>query len=450
MTLAVNKEALRIPALPLDMAPSFETNNEFDSDVLLKNQPIPKRLQNFETKSVVASGLRSKIANIDHDSCEAGDEDSFFVADIGAVVRNYRLWQQELPQVQPHYAVKCNTDMRVIEALARMGCNFDCASKTEIDQVLLLGVDPGRIVYANPCKTNSYVRHAKEVGVNLTTVDNVHELQKIKRFHPECGILIRIMTDDESAQCRLSTKFGCSVKTAVEELFPLAKELNLRVRGVAFHVGLGATDLDSIYKAVQDSRILFDCGIDQFGFKEMNLLDIGGGFQELTFGESSAMVRMSLDKFFSSAYRELHPVEFIAEPGRFMVANAFTLAVHVIARRDVREAESEVQAMLYVNDGVYGNLNCILFDHQVPLASLLTHKGQFVYGSEPDPGFSFSIWGPTCDGLDCISGKCLLAFNVEVGDWLYFPNLGAYTSAATTSFNGFKGTAEVVYVNSEK
>lgn len=434
------------------MTPSIENNHEFDSVTLLNEKQISSQdlQQVYDFKTAVADGFRSKVLLIDHDSCNAGDEDSFFVADIGAVIRNFKTWQQELPEVQPHYAVKCNTDMRIIDTLAGMGCNFDCASKNEIDQVLSLGVDPCRIVYANPCKTNSYVRHAREVGVNMTTVDNVQELQKISRYHPECGILIRIMTDDESAQCRLSTKFGCTIETAKKELFPLASELGLCIRGVAFHVGLGATDLDSIYKAVEDSRILFDCGIEHFGFKRMDLLDIGGGFQDLSFKESSAMVRMSLDKFFSSAYRELHPVKFIAEPGRFMVANAFTLGTHVIARRNVKEAESDVEAMLYVNDGVYGNLNCILFDHQIPVASVLMHKGHFVYGQEAASGFKFSIWGPTCDGLDCISGKSQLAHDVEVGDWLYFANVGAYTSAATTSFNGFKGGAEVVYVNSEK
>lgn len=428
------------------MAPSIEDKHEITSDEWIDLLSVGKH-RVVSTEAAVAVGLKSKISSIDHNVCDPGDEDSFFVADVGAVIRNYRLWQQELPQVQPHYAVKCNTDLRVIETLAKMGCNFDCASKAEIDRVLHLGVDPSRIVYANPCKTNSYVRHARDVGVNLTTVDNVHELKKIQQHHPRCGVLIRIMTDDESAQCRLSTKFGCSVETASNELMPMAKEMGICVRGVAFHVGLGATDFDSIFKAIQDSRTLFDIGFDQYGF-DMDVLDIGGGFQELTFEDSSAMVRMSLDKFFSNAYREVHPVHFIAEPGRFMVANAFTLATHVIARRDVRDSGTDVEAMLYVNDGVYGNLNCILFDHQVPEAAVLTHHGQFVLGSNAQGG-NFSIWGPTCDGLDCISVSTKLAHSVQVGDWLYFGNVGAYTSAATTSFNGFKGTAEVVYVNSE-
>ena len=102
--------------------------------------------------------------------------------------------------------------------------------------------------------------------------------------------------------------------------------------------------------------------------------------------------------------------------------------------------------MLYINDGVYGNLNCILFDHQHPVARVLKSQDQ---EAEKSDEYVFLIWGPTCDGLDCVSPRAVLPKNVQVGDWLYFPNLGAYTSAATTSFNGLGGRALVKYVSSE-
>lgn len=398
----------------------------------------------------VGNALKARIADIDHVSCDAGDEDSFFVCDLGVVKRAFQIWSEMLPMVRPHYAVKCNTDSQIISTLASLGCNFDCASKAEIEAVLLQGISVDRIVYANPCKTNSFIRFAKTADIKLTTIDNAHELHKMKQFHPDCGILIRIATDDESAQCRLSTKFGCTVECAVDELLPLAQELGLPVVGVAFHVGSGAKDFGSIYKAVQDSRMVFDIG-HQLGFK-MDVLDIGGGFEAETFEESSAMVRLALDKFFPN---ETESVRFIAEPGRFMVSNAFTLAAHIIAKRDLprhlEAVENGVRAMLYINDGVYGNLNCILFDHQQPEPHVLTHRDKFLYGNDAHVKGKhyFSIWGPTCDGLDCVSSKCGLGQDAGVGDWLYFPNLGAYTSAATTSFNGFKAVAEVIYVDSE-
>ena len=116
----------------------------------------------------------------------------------------------------------------------------------------------------------------------------------------------------------------------------------------------------------------------EFGFTPQ-LLDIGGGFERGTFNELSKMVNFALEKYFPLEYTTNHGIKFIAEPGRFMVANAFTLITHVIARRDLAENENDVKAMLYINDGVYGNLNCILFDHQNPKVYVLTYKNQLYY-----------------------------------------------------------------------
>ncbi|CAK9438827.1 uncharacterized protein LODBEIA_P30510 [Lodderomyces beijingensis] len=428
----------------------------FDNDSLV-TRTTTKLAKNVDVLSdnavLIEKALVEHITTINHEECDAGDEDSFFVCDLNEVCKSVELWRAQLPRVQPHYAIKCNTNLEILKCLDKLGVNYDCASKNEIDTVLRLGIDADRIVYANPCKTNSFIRHARDSGVNLTTVDNVHELHKLARFHPQCRVLIRIMTDDEDAQCRLSTKFGCSISTVVKEILPVAKQLNLDVAGVAFHVGSGAKDFTSIYKAVRDARTIFDCGLN-YGFN-MDILDIGGGFEFETFGESSAMVNYSLDKFFSD---DQHQVKFIAEPGRFMVANAFTLATHIIAKRDLPQPQSDIRAMLYINDGVYGNLNCILFDHQEPKAKVLHSGDKFHYmesasasasggATKGEGGYDFSIWGPTCDGLDCVSTKSKLSCDVKVGDWLYFPNLGAYTSCATTQFNGFKNDTKVIYIS---
>lgn len=434
------------------MAPSLEVFQDENSILNYKKPEVAQSIL-IEKKLVadatelVREALVAEVSNIDHDVCEAGEEDSFFVADLGEVYRSYQLWMEKLPQVQPHYAVKCNTDIEVVKLLGNLGVNFDCASKAEIDTVLGLGFDSLRIVYANPCKTNSFIRHAKNVNVNLTTVDNTQELYKMKKFHPESGILIRIATDDSTAQCQLSTKFGCSLNCAVDELLPLCQQLELNAVGVAFHVGSGAKDFDSIYRAIKEARLIFD-EAEQVGMA-MTVLDIGGGFERESFDKSSEVVNLSLDKFFPSTYVEQHEIRFIAEPGRFMVANSFTLAAHIIARRDLKV--DGMEAMVYINDGVYGNLNCILFDHQHPTAKVLRHNEEFFFGKDSEESrtakeYSFSIWGPTCDGLDCVSTRLVLDANVQVGDWLYFSNLGAYTSAATTSFNGFSSRANVKYV----
>lgn len=442
------------------MAPAIEIINE-NGYVLTSAASVSPVTESHEidfgdtvSSEIVKTALMEQVNKIDHDVCDAGDEDSFFVADLGQVFRSFQMWKQKLGRIQPFYAVKCNTDAKVVELLGHLGANFDCASKNEIDRVLALGFDPSRIIYANPCKTNSFIRYACEKKVDLTTADNAQELYKLHKFHPHTQILIRIITDDESAQCRLSTKFGCTVEVAVDELLPLCVKLGLDVAGVAFHVGSGAKCFNAFFKAIRDARRIFDKG-EELGLR-LKVLDIGGGFEKATFAESARVVNQSLDTFFPATYSNQHDIKFLAEPGRFMVADAFTLATHIIARRDL--CDDQMEAMVYINDGVYGNLNCILFDHQTPSAKVLKHAGQLFVGNDCDDrvdkggergcGYNFSIWGPTCDGLDCVSSKTVLGVNVEVGDWLYFPNLGAYTSAATTSFNGFSGCANVKYVSS--
>src|SRR5690606_18716484 len=118
--------------------------------------------------------------------------------------------------------------------LAALGTGFDCASKTEIQEILNLGVNPSRIVYAHPCKTASYLRYAAQEGVGLMTFDNVEELQKIKRIYPNARLLLRISTDDSKALCQLSLKYGAPLAT-VPELLQTAVELSLNVVGVSFH-----------------------------------------------------------------------------------------------------------------------------------------------------------------------------------------------------------------------
>lgn len=401
-----------------------------------KITPSPPHVSfSAHSAQVMKKAMLARVASIDLASCDPGAEDSFFVCDLAQVKASYAMWQRELPMVRPFYAVKCNTDKAVISVLAQLGTGFDCASKLEIDVVNESFVDAEDIVYANPCKTVSHVRHARDIGVSLTTVDNAGELHKLKKHHPEMGVLLRIATDDSAAQCELLNKFGCTVNTAIEELLPLCRELGLPVKGVAFHVGLGAVDFTAFTTAIKESRIIFDAAA-ALDIKGLDTLDIGGGFVRESFAEAAAVIRDALDEYFPPAENSLR---LIAEPGRFMVSNAFSLATHVVARRD--QIGDELPK-LYINDGVYNNLNCILFDHYTPVPQVLTSS------SGKNTETRFSVWGRTCDGLDCVSTNTQLKSDVVEGDWLWFENVGAYTSAASTHFNGFNGNSPVLYVDS--
>ena len=389
--------------------------------------------------------LVSRVSKVNEDTCLPGEDNSFFVCDLNEVRRLYQNWLVELPRVQPFYAVKCNNDPLILKTLAGLGVNFDCASKLEIETILKLGVDPSRIIYANPCKVSSFIRFARDKNVLKSTFDNVEELYKIKKFHPESELFLRIATDDSTAQCRLSTKYGAELEN-VRDLIQKCVDLGLNLVGVSFHVGSGASDFSSLYKATRDAKWVFDVAQNEFGLETLKCLDVGGGFQLESFKESSHILRMALDEFF--------PVEsgikIIAEPGRYFAASAFTLAAYVIAKRRVSDSE----AMVYINDGVYGNMNCILFDHQEPEPRILYHNNKFHYFDfnstssveTPEHPYKVSIWGPTCDGLDCIAKEYYMKYDLVVGDWMYFPGLGAYTSSAATPFNGFDQVAPTLYI----
>lgn len=329
--------------------------------------------------------------------------------------------------------------------MSALGTGFDCASKAEIDQVLKSGVDASRIIYAQPCKTNSYVRYAASQHVKQMTFDNADELYKIKKLFPGAELFLRISTDDSSSLCRLSLKFGAAMDST-DQLLALAKELDLNVVGVSFHVGSGASDPLAFRKAVQDARAVFDQAAT-VGFS-LRTLDVGGGFVSETFEDMAAALRQALDEYMPSH------INIIGEPGRYYVSSAFTIACHIIARRTIEDdLTGEKSYMIYLNDGLYGNFSSIMFDHQNPIAQVLNTDGRGYYNTvaaqESAGGIEYSIWGPTCDGIDRISESIRFDQALDVGDWLYFDEMGAYTKCSATRFNGFSDAHDVIYVASE-
>ncbi|KAG0316758.1 hypothetical protein BGZ99_006693 [Dissophora globulifera] len=396
--------------------------------------------------------LQARLASFDPTSEDAEAENAFYVADLGEVYRQHLRWKALLPRIEPFFAMKCNPDPMVMRLLASLGAGFDCASKNEIQSVLEMGVDPSRIIYANPCKQNSFVKYANTNNVRMMTFDNAEELHKIRRFHPEAQLVLRILTDDSKSLCKLGLKFGAPLDTT-RSLLATAQELGLDVIGVSFHVGSGCFDANAFGEAVIRARRVFDQAKD-YGF-DFKFLDVGGGYpsahvtEGITFEKVAAILGSTVDTLFGPEVR------VIAEPGRYYVGSAYTLATQVIARRtihrdqdDAMESDSPAH-MYYINDGMYGSFNCIMFDHQVCEPKVLLKDGAFTF-QQPlvqEPHGYASVWGPTCDSIDCISAKSSLPL-MESGDWLYFDNMGAYTITAASQFNGFS-KSEILYTTTE-
>ena len=214
--------------------------------------------------------------------CTSMIEDPFYVVDLGIVASQLARWRAAFPRVLPYYAVKCNPDPVIVQTLASLGCNFDCASRGEIEIVQRISRDLPEeigkpdIIFANPCKGRGHVIDAVCRGVKCMTFDNVAEIYKCASVSKRIQLILRIITDDSGSQCRLSSKFGAP-KQHWKELLGEAKKAGLEVVGVSFHVGSGCRDATRYEMALRDAKELFEMAEREFGFK-MNILDIGGGF----------------------------------------------------------------------------------------------------------------------------------------------------------------------------
>ena len=414
----------------------------------------------FQKNNVKFYGSDYETYDIINDYLEDNQSDhAFFIIDLGEITKAYNKWTTLLPNVKPHYAVKCNPNPVVLEALATLGCNFDCASENEIKTIIEITADPSRIIFANPCKMSSQIRYARANDVDVMTFDCEEELYKIKLYHPYAKLVLRLAVDDSKSLCKFNKKFGCRLEQ-VDELLRIAKTLKLDIVGFSFHVGSGCSSAENFYEAIRDCRSATDMA-ESIGIR-INTIDIGGGFpgvdRAIRFEDIAARVRDGAHDFFG----DMPDVQFIAEPGRYFAQKSHILVLNVIGKKIlyepmVKALDKSAEALdptgkasdptgkasdpsvpsdplgkriiYYLNDGVYGSFNCIYFDHTVP--TILPFN-------ERDGGqFKSTIFGPTCDSIDLICENVMLP-ELAIGEWVYVEDFGAYTAASSSAFNGFK------------
>ncbi|XP_019854105.1 PREDICTED: antizyme inhibitor 2-like isoform X1 [Amphimedon queenslandica] len=355
-------------------------------------------------------------------------DDPFYLMDVKRLADRYQLWRDTLPSIKPYYAVKCNEDPVLLSLLSHLGTGFDCASKGEISHLLEMGISPGDIIFAHPCKQISHIKYAARNGISLVTFDNEMELHKMATHHSNAKLVVRICADDSIARAQLGVKFGRSVADACS-LLNDAKRLQLQVIGVCFHLGTRCQTPDAYRIALEMAHEVFEYA-DTVGY-HFNFLDIGGGFPgsdtELAlFQEVASTINLSIGRLFS----DRHDLNIIAEPGRYFASSCFSLAVQVTSKR-LPSSENE-SFMYYVNDGVYGSFNCLIHDPAKVQPKVL--EGPTVTSSS-NPTYSCVIWGPTCARRDKVCTALLP--EVTVGDWIQFEDMGAYTISGHSNFNGF-------------
>lgn len=360
-----------------------------------------------------------------------------FVVDHAILRKNLATFRQQLPRVQPYFAVKANSLPEIVRTFYRAGASFDVASIAEFRTVVdnIKDWPPqkqqdfiwDKIIYANPIKDKRTLEELNPYKP-LVTYDNLAEVHKIRQYAPDAGLILRLSVPNTGSVVELASKFGAPPGEAVN-LIEAAAAAGLTVEGLSFHVGSQCTNFQNYIQALALADSVMKESWSR-GHRQVRILDIGGGFP----APYDAHVRpfRDLARTLRSEFTRLFPpeMEILAEPGRFLVATACTLVAEVIGK-----ADRNGKRCYYINDGVYHTFSGILFDHcKYPVKAF--RKG---------PTQLCAVFGPTCDALDTISLAEPLP-ELELGDLVYSPNIGAYSHASSTWFNGFP-PAQVVHIN---
>ncbi|XP_064327451.1 antizyme inhibitor 2 isoform X4 [Phalacrocorax carbo] len=326
---------------------------------------------------------RDLLENLLVELCQATDQQAFFVADLGDIVKKYLHFLKALPRVKPYFPVKCNSSEGVIRLLAELGAGFACTNKAEIARVQGIGVPADKIFYSSPCKQVAHIKYAANHSVQLMTFDNEVELSKVARSHPHARMLLGIAADS-SPSTHPSMTFGTTLKSC-RHLLETAKEQAVEVVGISFHLGSCGLEPQAFAQSVAAAQLVFEMGTE-LGYR-MHLLDIGGGFP------GTEDTRAQFEET-AAGWRSL---------------------------RDLGDTTSPPPSP---------SLPASLPWKRFPRSSLALMKPC------PDhPAHSSSLWGPPGHAEDCIADSLELP-ELQVGDWLIFEDMGAYTIATSSVLGG--------------
>src|SRR5499427_366645 len=358
------------------------------------------------------------------------------VVDHKVLRENYAQFRKHLPRAQVYFAVKANSDPAIVKTFYDVGASFDVASVAEFMAVhACIKHLPAkqrqdfiwdRIIYANPIKAIETLKQLNPYKP-LVTYDNHEEVLKIARYAPQSGLVLRLRVPNTGSMVELSSKFGALPGEAVD-LIAFAHNNKLNVEGLSFHVGSQCTNVQNYVQALHLAAGIFSEAKSR-GF-ELKLLDIGGGFP--AHYDDTVPAFESLAKTINAELDRLFPrsVEILAEPGRFLVASAATAVAQIIGK-----AVRGGKLCYYLDDGVYHTFSGVIFYH------CRYHLKSFREG----PTQLCSVFGPTCDALDTISLAEQLP-DMDLGEYVYSDNIGAYSAASSTHFNGFP-PATIVHIN---
>jgi len=337
----------------------------------------------------------------------------------------------------PHlvcFAVKANSNLGVLNVLARLGAGFDIVSQGELERVLAAGGQADKIVFSGVGKTRDDMRRALDVGVHCFNVESTDELERLQIVAAEMGkrapVSLRVNPDvDAGTHPYISTglkenKFGISIDQAEDVYIRAAQLPNLEVIGVDCHIGSQLTTLapfvDALDRLLDLVDRLGDCGI------QLRHLDLGGGL-----GVRYRDEEPPLASDYIKAVRERiagRDLALMFEPGRFIVANAGVLLTRI---EYLKHTEHKDFAIV---DAAMNDL----------IRPALYQAWMDVKAVQPrdDAARSYDIVGPICETGDFLAKDRELA--LAEGDLLTVHSAGAYGFVMSSNYNTRGRTAEVL------
>jgi ornithine decarboxylase len=347
------------------------------------------------------------------------------------VARRYRQLTSKLRGFRLHYAVKALPHPIVLSTIAICGGGFDVASRAEIDHLQQLGLPMERCIHTHPVKKPADIDHAYAAGIRTFVVENLCEVDKFTGRPDDVELLVRLAFRNPTAKSDLSSKFGVEPGDA-ELLVKHVIAAGVKFAGFSFHVGSQSSTAEPYRAALRETLDLV-AHVEQTHGVRSRIIDIGGGFPVSYRDDMPTIDTIAdvVDDVFGSVRDDF---TLLAEPGRFLVADCMTLVTSVVG-----SAVRGGQLWHYLDDGLYGSYSNVMSeDVHPPILALRELDNADDRSLEP-----VTLAGPTCDSADVIARDYPMP-DLDVGDLVVSPLMGAYTSVTSSRFNGIPATPIVM------
>lgn len=339
----------------------------------------------------------------------------------------------------PHlvcFAVKSNSNIALLNIMARLGSGFDIVSQGELERVLAAGGDPAKVVFSGVAKSHTEIQRALEVGIRCFNIESISELHRINAVAGKLGkiapISLRVNPDvDAHTHPYISTglkenKFGVSV-TQAREVYRLAKTLsNVKITGMDCHIGSQLTELQPFLDAADRLIILME-QLREDGI-ELHHLDLGGGLGVPYNGEEpphpTEYAKALLEKL-----KDYENLGIIIEPGRAITANAGILVTKVEYLK-----QNEDRNFAIVDTGMNDMIRPALYEAYMQITEV-----DKTLDRQTD---TYDVVGPICETSDFLGKQRELA--IAEGDLIAMRSAGAYGAAMSSTYNSRPQAVEIM------